>query len=421
MARAKATKKKLRIGVVGVGRGNSFAGGVASGQGMELVALCDTWEDKLTEMCTRYKGVTPYTDYDKFLEHDMDAVVLANYFHEHTPFAIKALKAGKHVMSETTACMTMAEGVQLVEAVEKSGLIYMFAENYPYMIYNQEMRKLYQEGKIGQFSYGEGEYVHPGTNDFVNQISQGKNHWRNWIPGTYYCTHALAPVMYITDTMPKKVNGFVMPYRDDDPRLQGTAIVSDAGSMIALHMDDESIVKLLGVCLRGHGNFVRIHGTHGMMENCRTGNQQMLRVCREQFHQKVTTPTEQIYLPNFPKGHEGATGTGHGGGDYFMCHHFATAIRTGEQPYLDVYRGVAMSAVAIQSYRSALDNSQTYDIPDFSKKSERNKFRKDHWNPDPTQHKKGDPHPSIKGKRTPSKKAMAVAKKQWKALGYEGE
>ena len=61
----------------------------------------------------------------------MDAVVLANYFHQHAPFAIKALKADKHVMSETAACHTLGEGVALARAVEKSGKIYMFAENYP--------------------------------------------------------------------------------------------------------------------------------------------------------------------------------------------------------------------------------------------------------------------------------------------------
>ena len=37
------------------------------------------------------------------------------------------------------------------------------------------------------------------------------------IPSTYYCTHSIAPVMYITDTHPVKVNGFVVPYDFNDP------------------------------------------------------------------------------------------------------------------------------------------------------------------------------------------------------------
>ena len=100
MAKSRRTKP-IRVGVVGVGRGRSFAVG-APHAGMELVALCDTWEDRLRDVGDQLK-VTTYTDYHKFLEHDMDAVVLANYFHQHAPFAVKALKAGKHVMSETSA------------------------------------------------------------------------------------------------------------------------------------------------------------------------------------------------------------------------------------------------------------------------------------------------------------------------------
>ena len=134
-------------------------------------------------------GVATYTEYDRFLEHDMDAVILANYFHQHAPFAIKALRAGKHVMSETSACFTLAQGVALVEAVEQSGKIYMFAENYPYMVFNQEMRRVYRSGLIGEFKYGEGEYVHPMDAESRNRISPGLNHWRNWLPATYYNTH----------------------------------------------------------------------------------------------------------------------------------------------------------------------------------------------------------------------------------------
>lgn len=97
--------KLIKIGVLGARRGESFTGVAADLVGMELVALCDRWEEYV-ETLTREinKGriknkVTAYTDYDKFLEYDMDAVVLANYFHEHAPFAIKALNAGKHRQS----------------------------------------------------------------------------------------------------------------------------------------------------------------------------------------------------------------------------------------------------------------------------------------------------------------------------------
>ena len=129
-------ERPIRVGVVGVGRGRSFMR-TASATGMELVAICDTWEERL-ETEGQALGVETYVDYEQFLSHDMDAVVLANYFHQHAPMAIQALTADKHLMSETAACHTLAEGVALARAVEQSGKIYMFAENYPYMVYNQE-------------------------------------------------------------------------------------------------------------------------------------------------------------------------------------------------------------------------------------------------------------------------------------------
>ena len=413
--------QKIQVGVVGVGRGSGFARTVGPFVGMELVALCDTWEERLRNL-GKELSVATYTDYDKFLEHDMDAVILANYFHQHAPFAIKALQADKHVMSETSACFTLAEGVALIEAVENSGKIYMFAENYPYMLFNQEMRRLYQSGLIGEFKYGEGEYVHPMAARYSTRISPGVNHWRNWIPATYYNTHSLAPVMYITDTRPVKVNGFVIAYDpDDEVHFGKTARRSDLAAAIMVRMDNGAMVKLMKGSLRGGGVWVRIHGNKGAMENLRHGDRQMVRVRREAFEKSEDEPAEQIYAPKLPEEHAKAVEAGHGGGDYFTSYHFAEAIRKNEQPYLDVYRGVAMSIVGILAYRSALQDANTVEVPDFRKKEECKKYADDDWNPDPSRRKEGYPWPSILGDIKPPEEGLAYAQSVWKEIGYTGE
>ena len=413
--------QKIQVGVVGVGRGSGFARTVGPFVGMELVALCDTWEERIQNL-GKELSVATYTDYDRFLEHDMDAVILANYFHQHAPFAIKALQSGKHVMSETSACFTLAEGVALIEAVEKSGKIYLFAENYPYMLFNQEMRRLYQSGLIGEFKYGEGEYVHPMSADSLNRISPGVNHWRNWIPATYYNTHSLAPIMYITDTWPVSVNGFVIAHDPDDGVHYGkTARRSDLASAMMVRMDNGAVAKLLKGSLRGGGVWVRIHGSKGAMENLRYGERQMVRVRRESFDKAEDEPGEKIYKPQFPEEHAKALEAGHGGGDYFTSYHFAEAIRENEQPYLNVYRGVAMSIVGIQAYRSALQGANTVEIPDFRKKEKREKYANDDWNPDPSRRQEGYPWPSILGDIKPTEEGLAYARKIWQNMGYKGE
>jgi len=51
----------------------------------------------------------------------------------------------------------MGDAVALVRAAEKSDAIYMLAENYPYMKFNQEMRRVYQNGDLGKVLFAEGE------------------------------------------------------------------------------------------------------------------------------------------------------------------------------------------------------------------------------------------------------------------------
>lgn len=170
--------KEIKVGVVGTRKDAGFAKESGAHLRMQLVFLCDIWKERINSL-GKELNVTTYTDYDRFLQHDMDAVMLANYFHQHAPFAIKPLKAGNYVMSQTSACFTLAEGVELIETVEKTGKIYMFDENYPYMVFNQEMQKLYKKGEIGEFKYREGKYVHPMDSVSANRISPGINRWSN--------------------------------------------------------------------------------------------------------------------------------------------------------------------------------------------------------------------------------------------------
>ena len=93
---------KVKIGVIGGGRGKSMIRYGREASNAQLVAICDFRDDVLDRMkkeCGE-DGISYYSDYDEFLKHDMDAVVLANYANEHAPFAIRAMKKGFHVFSE---------------------------------------------------------------------------------------------------------------------------------------------------------------------------------------------------------------------------------------------------------------------------------------------------------------------------------
>lgn len=374
--------RKIKVGVFGAGRGRTFMNNIKEPIGLELVAICDKNPERV-EWCKKgllNKDVKVYEDFDEFLQHpDMEAVVLANYFNEHTPFAIKALRAGKHVLSECVCCSTLKEGIELCEAVEETGKIYMLAENYPYTCFNQEMRRLYQTGEIGEAMYAEGEYNHPATGvPHSYPLNDGPMHWRVWNPTTYYCTHGIAPLMYITDLMPKAVNAQVICLEQNKgcPKK-----LKDDGAVSMVRMSNGAIFRLFGTGIPGHSIWYRVHGNRGAMESVRGQGYfgpGQVRVWHEPLHlvdQWADTPSERIYYPKWPMYADKISTAGHGGGDFWVSYYFAEAIRKNEQPYLNVYRGCAMSAIGICGWLSANDGGKEYEIPDFSDKVAREKFR----------------------------------------------
>ena len=153
------TDKRIKLGIWGLGRGSSFIS-CANALNIDVVAGCDY----NLHMRERFQKNLPnafVTDNeDEFLASDIDAVLVATWFPAHAKDCIKALNAGKHFMCEVTSFATPGEGVQLVEAVEKSGKVYNLLENYPFMKVNQYAKKLWEQGIFGDFTYAEYDYNH---------------------------------------------------------------------------------------------------------------------------------------------------------------------------------------------------------------------------------------------------------------------
>ena len=141
---------RIKVGVFGGGRGRSIAENFML-LNADIVAVCDSNPAAREKAAQAFgQGVAVYDNFDAFLDHGMDAVILANFFHEHAPYAIRCLERGIHVYSECLSNGTMAEGVALIRAAEKSKAIYMLAENYPGMCMNLEMQRICRGGTLGR-------------------------------------------------------------------------------------------------------------------------------------------------------------------------------------------------------------------------------------------------------------------------------
>ena len=376
--------KKIRLGVFGLGRGSTYFDNIINNDG-EIVAVCERNEEKLKDALD-YLGdkTVGYSNFDEFVNHDMDAVFIANCFHEHTPFVLKCLEKDLHVLCECTSNATMGEGVELVRACEKSKGIYMLAENYPYMLFNREMKRVFTGASLGKLLYAEGEYNHPFDLDNVKEhlaIRPYSKHWRNYLPRSYYVTHSLAPLMYITGAFPKRVTamGVFSPF--DEYNVIGSVVADRAAVMMTLN-DDGSVFKFTGCAAFGaHGNSYRICGQNGQIENIRG---ECDRIMLRYNSWQIPEGKEEInsYIPDWAEDEkEFAEKAGHGGSDFFVIREFFTCIREGKKPVFDEYFATAMASVAILGHRSLLEKGVPYDIPDFRNEEDRKKWENDYTSP----------------------------------------
>ena len=378
--------KKIKVGIFGVGRGMDLAKDFML-LGADIAAICDFNKERL-DAATKKVGTDTaiYSDFDSFIEHGLDAVVLANYFHEHAPFAIKCFEKGIHVFSECISNGTMAEGIELLKAFEKSNSIYMLAENYPQMIFNREMKRVCDGGTLGKILYAEGEYNHPvdpHDTSYYKRYNNFPQHWRNYLPSSYYITHSLGPIMWSTGATPKKVTSFASfaPVVGDVP---SASFRGDKVSIITTQNDDGSIFRITGcAAFGGHHNAYRICGTEGQIENLRgMGKKVMLRYNGwskpegmddvNLYEPKWNDPDEEIFKTS-----------GHGGGDYLTARVFLDCIKKGKQPEhpFDIYSAINMSSVAILAHRSMLEGGKPYNIPDFTKEEDCKLYENDRLSP----------------------------------------
>lgn len=399
--------KTIKLGIFGLGRGGAFFKSVEFAGGT-VVAICDKSEERIKKALSEMpedmaKNVVVYDDFDKFIDHDMDAVLLANCFHEHAPFAIKCLEKDLNVISECTSNATMAEGVALVRAAKKSKGIYMLAENYPYMKFNMEMKRVYEGGTLGKFLYGEGEYNHPFDMDKTDEhkaLRPYAEHWRNHLPRTYYITHSLAPLMYITGAFPVRVTAMPVFAPFDEYSHVGSP-VADRAAIITTLNDDDSVYKITGCAAFGaHSNSYRICGTNGQMENRRGyADEVTLRYNSWQIPDgmaKVNT-----YMAEHPENvRKAAEEAGHGGGDFIEIKEFFDCIRENRRPLFDVYFATTCASVAILSHRSLMEKGVPYDIPDFRREEDCKAYENDDICPIPRSTKPADyptcSHPDYK-------------------------
>jgi predicted dehydrogenase len=389
---------RVRIGVVGLGaRGSAHVDELLRLQGVLLTAFADVYApaaEASAARCIAAGRPRPalYTEGDRayraLLERDdVDAALIATPWRWHTPMAVDAMNAGKHVFIEVPAAVTLDECWELVETQERTGVHCMMLENVCYGREELMVLNMCRLGLFGELTHGEAAYIHD-LREQMNDVERGTGSWRTpeqtTRNGNLYPTHGLGPIAqymgvnrgdrfdYLV-SMSSAARGRALYAREhfppDHPRNQVTYVCGDMNSsLIRTEKGRTILLQWDETTPRPYSRLNLIQGTRGIFAGYPdriasegrgpTHEWQDLEAYRREFEHplwlEVGAEAERV-------------GGGHGGMDFVMLWRVVHCLREGISLDQDVYDAASWSAISPLSERSVANRSLPVDVPDFTR------------------------------------------------------
>jgi predicted dehydrogenase len=157
---------RLNFAIIGLnGRAYAHLKSLKENQNTARIShICDVDDNILKKFAgdaERELGYAPATDKDfrQILQSkDVDAITIATPDHWHTPMAITALQAGKHVYVEKPCSHNPAEGALLIEAQRKYGKLVQMGTQQRSSAHTIEIVARIHDGLIGNAYYAKAWY-----------------------------------------------------------------------------------------------------------------------------------------------------------------------------------------------------------------------------------------------------------------------
>lgn len=390
---------KVRIGIIGLGqRGSAAVDLLPYIEGVEIVALCDQYNDRVEKMQKQLvvRGLPPVITYSGSKDawkslcenKDIDLVYITTPWAWHTPMAVYAMEQGKHAAIEVPAANTIDECWQLVETSERTKKHCMMLENCCYGFFELLTLNMARQGFFGEIIHGEGAYIHDllrdynfNKNGYADMWRLKENQHRN---GNLYPTHGLGPICqimninrgdqmeYLTSTssadfqmaaMAREMaakDSFFNEFVTDHYRgnMNTTTVKTYNGRTIMIQHDVTSPRPASRIHL--------ISGTKGMA--CKQPDPARISIGHEWLKDDEMKNLEEKYSPEIVKliGEMAQKVGGHGGMDFMMDWRLIDCLRNGLPLDQDVYDAALWSAIAPLSEKSVANRSNSVDVPDFT-------------------------------------------------------
>ena len=143
--------KKLGVAVIGTGQwGKNHVRTYKELPSTELVAICDVNPERAKAMASKY-GVKAYSDSSQMLKNkEIEAVNVCTWSTILAKEALKALRAGKHVLVEKPMATNTQQAEKLVKTAQENGLHLTVGFLMRFIPGLQSMRQSVENKKIGE-------------------------------------------------------------------------------------------------------------------------------------------------------------------------------------------------------------------------------------------------------------------------------
>ena len=192
------SKERIRIAVIGRGRfAKNFVPLFKAHPEVETVAVCDIIRERAEDYSARFDVPIIDSFEEALASENINSVAIFTQRFKHGAMVIEALKAGKHVYSAVPCSLSVDEIMEIERLVRQTRLTYSMGETGFYRAPAIFCRKLYKEGKFGDFVYGEAQYNHDIRNMEASFRSSGGERWKEYagIPPMFYPTHSTAMIL----------------------------------------------------------------------------------------------------------------------------------------------------------------------------------------------------------------------------------
>ncbi len=393
----------VKCAFIGVGaRGSGHCSDIAKIPGVDVVGICDLYEDIANRSVANVKGkghtqVKAYVggpkEYLKMLsETKPDAVFIATPWEVHAEHCIESMKAGAHAFVEVPIALTVKEMWQLVDTSEMTGKHCMMMENVNYGREELLYLNMVRQGLLGELLHGEAAYIH-SLRGQMNQVKRGTGSWRTYHyahrNGNLYPTHGLGPVaQYMNLGRGEDTFGSLVSYSSPSigraqyakdnfgPDHQWNQLDYKGGDMstaiIKTHLGRTVMVQWDETSPRPYSRHNLIQGTKGTLAGFPNriaveglGNAHAW--AEGKAFEEIASKYEHPLIKRLKAKVDAMGLTGHGGMDGMMRMRIIECLQEGLPLDQNVYEGCFWSAVGPLSEASVAANGAPQTFPDFTR------------------------------------------------------